>query len=320
MKIACIGEAMIELSLARDDTSRAIIGFAGDTLNTAVYLQRDLESAKTASEHSVHYITAVGTDNFSDQIVSLIERENLNTDYIKRVADRVPGLYSINIDSVGERSFTYWRDQSAARTLFSTETGPEFRSLMDFDIIYYSAISLAILPESIKQQWLEFLQSFREQPGKCVAFDSNYRPRLWDSQSHAQQYTKAAYTQCDIALPSLDDEMSLFNDKSKESAIKRLASYNISRGALKCGAAGVIDLAAPAIVHELPTLQKVVDSTAAGDSFNGAYLAAIIMNKSSDDCIAAGHACAMAVVSFPGGIVDRATWDNRASVTLSPKD
>jgi len=311
MKIACIGEAMIELSLANDDASRATVGFAGDTLNTAVYLQRELESAKTADQHSVHYVTAIGTDSFSDKIMDLMSLENLKTDYVQRVTDRVPGMYAISIDSVGERSFTYWRDQSAARTLFSNDTGPEFRSLMEFDLIYYSAISLAILPDKIKQQWLEFLHGFRQQEGKCVAFDSNYRPRLWGSQAHAQQYTKAAYAQCDIALPSIDDEMSLFNDQSKGNTIDRLASYGISCGALKCGASGVIDLEDPVSVRELPMLKTVVDSTAAGDSFNGAYLAARIMDKSSDDCIAAGHNCAMAVVSFPGGIIDRTTWNNR---------
>lgn len=307
MNIACVGEAMIELSQGSDKSS-ASINYAGDTLNTAVYLQRALEVSQTQGEHSVSYVTAIGRDSFSVQINELIERENIHTDLVMRCADRAPGLYAINIDPAGERSFTYWRDQSAARTLFSSATGPRLEALTKFDIIYYSAISLAILPDQIKQQWLDFLEDYRKLDGKSVAFDSNYRPRLWSSQAHAQQYTQAAYAQCDIALPSLDDEMALFSDTSKTAVLNRLTSYGVANGVLKCGADGPIDLAQHGAVHTLPKASHVVDSTAAGDSFNGAYLASIVLGKTATQCIADGHSCAMRVIGFPGGIVERTLW------------
>ena len=307
MKIACVGEAMIELSMSRGNSSAAV-GYAGDTLNTAVYLQRALEAAGEHGNHAVSYVTALGTDNFSEQMISLIENENIKTDLIQKCEDRLPGLHAINTDDNGERTFTYWRDQSAARTLFSADTGPDFQELESFDLIYYSAISLAILPDSIKQQWLGFLESYRKLPGKQVAFDSNYRPRLWESVAHARQYTKAAFVRCDIGFPSVDDEMALFGDSSKEAVLERLASYELTRGVLKCGVEGPIDLADTSTTHELPTAAKVVDSTAAGDSFNGAYLASAILNKPSAQCIADGHHCAMRVIGFPGGIVDRSLW------------
>lgn len=307
MKIACVGEAMIELSMSRGE-STATVGFAGDTLNTAIYLQRALEAAGAQNEHSVSYVTAVGKDSFSEQITSLVQRENIDTDLIMVSEERVPGLYAINIDVHGERSFTYWRNQSAARTLFSAETGPDFQQLAEFDLIYYSAISLAILPDSIKQQWLSFLESYRNLADKLVAFDSNYRPQLWESVAHARQNTKAAFVRCDIALPSMDDETALFGDGSKEAVLDRLAGYGVNQGVLKCGADGPIDLADTSIVHDLPAATQVVDSTAAGDSFNGAYLASVVQGKSNAQCIADGHACAMRVISFPGAIVDRSVW------------
>lgn len=307
MKIACVGEAMIELSLG-SDKSQASINFAGDTFNTAVYLQRALESADAHTQHSVSYISAVGQDSFSHQIKALIEHENINSDLVMCCKDRAPGLYAINIDSAGERSFTYWRDQSAARTLFSPETGPELDVLAEFDLIYYSAISLAILPDQIKQTWLGFLEDYRKLNGKSVAFDSNYRPRLWNSKAQAQQYIQQAYSQCDIALPSLDDEIALFDDASKSMALDRLTSYGIVSGVLKCGADGPTDLADQQTVHTLPKAKHVVDSTAAGDSFNGAYLASRVLNNPAAQCIEDGHTCAMRVIGFPGGIVERALW------------
>ena len=308
MRIACIGEAMVELSMAGTG-SAAQVSFAGDTLNTAVYLQRSLEEAGVAAEHTVSYVTAIGCDQFSDQMLELIKRDNINTELVQRTEDHVPGLYAITTDDDGERSFTYWRDQSAARTLFSATTGPDFQSLMDYDLLYYSAISLAILPDSVKQQWLGFLESYRNQEGRLVAFDSNYRPRLWESVAHARQNTKAAFVRCDIALPSLDDEMALFNDDTTDAVLDRLQSYGVSRGVLKRGVAGPVDLGNTHISHALPSATNIVDSTAAGDSFNGAYLAGTVLGKSPEECIADGHHCAMRVISFPGGIIDRSLWN-----------
>lgn len=298
MKIACIGEAMIELSLV-NGSSDASVNYAGDTFNTAVYLKRN-----ATPQLDVHYITALGTDTFSDQIVSKIESEQLNTEYLARTPDRVPGLYAINTDDQGERSFTYWRDQSAARLLFSDQVGPDMRSLLDFDVIYYSAITLAILPVAVKEQLLTILAEYRTMPDKRVCFDSNYRPRLWASQDEARHYTTHAWQNCDIALPSADDEMDLYGDSDEAAVVDRLHRFGVERGALKRGATGPIDLGSNPVDVEFPTVSNVVDSTAAGDSFNGAYLAKLLEGGSSSDAMLAGHRCASHVIQFKGAIVD----------------
>jgi 2-dehydro-3-deoxygluconokinase len=49
----------------------------------------------------------------------------------------------------------------------------------------------------------------------------------------------------------------------------------------------------------------VVDTTAAGDSFNGAYLAALLAGGSEADCLAGGHAMAAKVIGHPGAIIPR---------------
>jgi len=297
MKIACIGEVMIELSLM-GGSKEALVGVAGDTFNTAVYLKR------TAAKHDVSYLTVLGTDSFSDQIIERIAAENIGVDSIARTPDRVPGLYAINTDANGERSFTYWRDQAAARLLFSDATGPTLNDLTSFDVLYYSAITLAILPPQTRDRFLALLMEFRAMPGKQVAFDSNYRPRLWSSQSEAQQYIAEAWRQCDIALPSVDDEMDLFNDVDEDAALQRLQQYGLHRGALKRGASGPLDLADPASSPVCSPVDKVVDSTAAGDSFNGAYLARLLDGATSQEAALAGHECASHVVQHRGAIVD----------------
>jgi Sugar kinases, ribokinase family len=97
-KIAVIGECMIELSEKGAAVNR---GFGGDTLNTSVYIARQTD----ASELGVHYVTALGTDTFSQQMLESWQSENVQTDLIQRMADRLPGLYYIETDDTGERTF-----------------------------------------------------------------------------------------------------------------------------------------------------------------------------------------------------------------------
>lgn len=331
MKIACIGEVMIELSIAGDD-DRAHVGVAGDTYNTAVYLQRHLRfhqeyprkqqlnqplhghreqyqerpagNVPGENHPAVAYLTVLGTDSFSDQIISRIKAEQIDTCAIHRTPDRVPGLYAITTDAQGERSFTYWRNQSAARLLFDESAGPALESLVDFDVLYYSGITLAILPTGMRDRFLAFLSEFRQRPGKRVAFDSNYRPRLWSSREEAVRSTESAWRCCDIALPSLDDEMALFGDADEQGVIERLHHHGVCKGALKRGATGPLDLADPANTPAFQAVTPVIDSTAAGDSFNGAYLASLLTGHSTLEALKAGHDCASQVVQHRGAIVD----------------
>jgi 2-dehydro-3-deoxygluconokinase len=289
MKVACIGEAMIELSIRDNDTK---LGVAGDTLNTAVYLKR------SAPQIEVDYITRLGSDPFSEQITAFIQEQNLGTGAIETSDDRHPGLYAITTATDGERSFTYWRSQSAAKELFQSANGPCFECLDKYDALYMSGITLAILPDETRTALLGYLTK----SGQTLAFDSNYRPALWPTQSKAQTVIEQFWHRADIALPSMDDEMLLW-DQSEEDVIARFAVLGAD-GALKKGLHGPLSLSQidQAKVSFQPS-PKVVDTTAAGDSFNGAYLAAHLTGLSQEQALLAGHRCASHVVQYPGAIV-----------------
>lgn len=296
-RVACIGECMIELTLPREGTSGGV-GFAGDTLNVAVYLKR------AAPETEVAYVTALGTDPLSERMISFFATEDLDTRLIERRTDRVPGLYAISLDDHGERSFTYWRDGSAARTLFLAPATVTPDHLAGFDLIYLSGITVAILAPEARSALLTTLRSFRAAGGR-VAFDSNYRPRLWPDQATAQREIGAFWALADIGLPSVDDEMALYGDTDATGVLARMAAYGITRGALKRGAEGPLALGWQGEPLAFPPAERVVDTTAAGDSFNGGYLAALLGGAPEADCLLAGHSTAAHVIGFPGAIVPR---------------
>ena len=54
---------------------------------------------------------------------------------------------------------------------------------------------------------------------------------------------------------------------------------------------------------DFPPADKVVDTTAAGDSFNGGYFAALLQGKSEAECLLGGHNLASLVVGAPGAII-----------------
>lgn len=297
-KVACIGECMVEVAMPRPGAENGRVDFAGDTFNTAVYLKRLAPAAEVA------YVTALGTDPVSDRMAAAFAAEGLGTDLIERREGRAPGLYAITLDANGERSFTYWRDQSAARTLFHTPAEVTPRALVAFDLVYLSGITVAILAPDARAALKDALHRVRANGGS-VAFDSNYRPRLWPDVATARAETAAFWALADVGLPSLDDELALFGESCEAEVLARMASCGVRRGALKRGGDGPLPIGATGALPPFPRARRVVDTTAAGDSFNGGYLAAFLHGEDEAACLAAGHAMASEVVGHPGAIIRR---------------
>lgn len=297
MKVACIGEAMIELSLAPAPSTQAQVGFAGDTLNTAIYLKR------AAPGLGVSYVTRLGRDAFSARMTEFIAAEGIATDGIEISETRRPGIYAITTDANGERSFTYWRDSSAARNLFQTDKGVSFKALRQYGVLYLSAITLAILPERVRSEFCDFLAVFRAGSG-CVVFDSNYRPAMWPDQRTAQRVINGMWEMCDIALPSVDDEQAIFGGSEAE-VLARFKGYGVTQGALKRGAKGPLPLGGDVDAGPFAPARQVIDTTAAGDSFNAGYLGAVLTGQTEAAALHAGHDLACRVVGAKGAILPR---------------
>lgn len=290
---------MLELRLSDATEEAAEVVVSGDSLNTAIYAKRS-----SPDELKVAYATALGTDGISDQIISVIKSETVDTGLVRRINDRTPGCYAIFTDPSGERSFRYWRDQSAARQLLADRSAAYVEALAEFDAWYLSGITLAILDLEQRSFLFEAIEAFRNQGGLLV-FDSNYRPNLWLNQRDAQNAIAQAWRVCDIALPSLDDEMALFDDIHEKGVLDRLASLGVQFGALKRAALGPTPIGWATDQTYLPA-ESVVDTTAAGDSFNGGFLASLAAGGSPQDAALAGHRLARLVVSQRGAIIDPA--------------
>lgn len=299
-KIAIIGECMLELSHRNDgqtDGPQAMaLSYGGDTLNTSVYL------ARLGVE--VDYVTALGDDSKSDWMIDQWLAEGVGCDLVERYTDSVPGLYMIETDAQGERSFLYWRDSAPAKRLFDDEEKANqlFELLANYEWIYLSGITLALYSESSLKRFITLMAAYREGGGK-IAFDGNYRPRLWPSSAAAQKAFEAIYRLSALALPTLDDELLLFGDKDRDAVIRRLESWNVAEIALKMGPVGCLVVTNSS--EELVRSRKVtvLDTTAAGDSFNAGYLAKRIPGNTAQQAAEGGHNLASVVIQHRGAII-----------------
>ncbi|MEM6052024.1 sugar kinase [Erwinia sp. P7711] len=299
-KIAVLGECMIELSQKEHDLSR---GFGGDTLNTAVYIARQVDPAQLA----VDYVTALGTDSFSSEMIAAWQQEKVGTSLIQRMENKLPGLYVIETDAQGERTFYYWRNDAAARFWLESEQAEAIcQQLAEYDYLYLSGISLAILSPQSREKLMALLATCRLNGGKVI-FDNNYRPRLWPS----VEVTRAAYrlmlASTDIAFLTLDDETLLWGESPVEEVIARTHAAGVSEVVIKRGAESCLVSLPDQPLLEIPAVtlpaSSVVDTTAAGDSFSAGYLAVRLSGGSASDAARRGHLTASTVIQHRGAII-----------------
>jgi len=298
-KIAIIGECMIELSEKGENIKR---GFGGDTLNTAVYLARQSDK-----QLRVDYVTALGTDSFSDQMIAAWQQENVETTLVQRLDSKMPGLYFIETDDHGERTFWYWRNDAAARFwLDSAQADAICQQLAHYDYLYLSGISLAILPATSREKLMTLLSACRQNGGKVI-FDNNYRPRLWADKASAQQAYAEMLRHTDMAFLTLDDEDLLWGEQPLDAVIARTRAAGVQEIAIKRGADSCLVAVGDEPLREVAAIklakEKVIDTTAAGDSFSAGYLAVRLAGGSAEDAAARGHLTASTVIQYRGAII-----------------
>jgi len=210
----------------------------------------------------------------------------------------------IATDAKGERRFYHWRESAAARSLLDLpKTESLLQSLSSYDLVYLSAITLSIYTESGRGRLLAALRQAREH-GARIAFDTNFRPRGWPDLEIARRVFREAFETSDIVLASTEDLLPLYSGESTDGLLAKIPDGEV-----------VLKLAEPASVVRFegsslhvaaePITAAVVDTTAAGDSFAAAYLAARLAGSRPVAAARADHCLAGVVVCHPGAIIPR---------------
>lgn len=270
-------------------------GFAGDTFNTAWYL------AKISANAEVAYFTAVGDDDLSAEMLEFMRASDVSDAYVQVVPNKTVGLYRIHVKE-GERSFTYWREASAARELAANERALN-AALDQADLIYFSGITLAILDEPSRDTLLRSIETARNNC-KIIAFDPNLRPPLWQTTRDMTTNVMRAANLVDLVLPSFEEESFWFGDSDPMATLDRYSDLGVSHVVVKDGDNPVVfQSEAMRTQVPFPPIGVPEDTTAAGDSFNAGVLNGLIKGRDLHNSIQEGCALAGRVVQQSGALV-----------------
>jgi len=300
-RVALIGECMLELQ--GQAFGAMTQGFGGDTLNTAVYLAR----CGAAAGIKTFYATGLGEDALSAGMMARWAAEGIGLDLVRRIPGRMPGLYMIEVDARGERSFSYWRDSSAAKAYFETEITPLEAGADEWDALYLSGISLAILPPAGRERLFALMERLRRR-GATVVFDNNYRPRLWPDAAEARACFARAFELASIALVTADDHQALLGLATLDEAVAAAQDLPPGEIVIKRGAAPTL-LRAPGgrgVDWQLAATEavaQVVDTTAAGDSFAAGYLSRRLAGAPALEAALLGNRLAARVIQHRGALI-----------------
>ncbi|WP_305098400.1 sugar kinase [Croceibacterium aestuarii] len=291
-RIVCVGEAMVELAPRGNAWD---VGSGGDILNQALHLAR--------FGHDVAFLSVLGEDPFAPRMLGDWAREGLDTSLILRDSERATGLYAISIDQHGERHFTYWRMHSAARRLFAhPDVGAAMARAEEADVLVYSLISLAILPEYGREALLGLAREMRRRGGQ-VAFDGNYREGLWEDVSLAQSWRTRAAGEADFGFPTIDDERELVGLQDAEEVAALWTEAGCGEVVVKLGGEGC-RLPDGAFLPPAMLL-KPIDSSGAGDAFSAGYLGCRLRGSSIEESARCAHELAGWTVMRGGAIPPR---------------
>jgi len=294
MKILSIGECMAEFS-PDEQLGKFNLGFAGDTFNTAWYIANNHADVNSA------YFSKVGDDELSDQMLKFMSDNQVDTRYITTVAGSTIGLYLISLVN-GERTFSYWRNKSAA-TFLGQNVDDVGNAMKKQDMIYFSGITLAILDQNSRENLFSCLKSARR-AGKKIAFDPNLRPKLWNDKKEMCDVIMAGANLSDIILPSFEDEATWFSDADPMSTLARYQNVGAETVVVKNAGDPVLFWSQHGTgTYLVESVEKIIDSTAAGDSFNAEILVGLLREIPLADAINNAANLAKKVLMGQGALV-----------------
>ena len=299
IRFAAIGECMLEVQA--NGFGPAVFAYGGDTFNTSVYLRR----CSKPKNIEVSYATGLGTDQLSQSLKKEWQALGLRLDEVEYIEGRLPGMYLIETDRHGERTFHFWRENSAARAYFQAAQTALEKNLDSLDCLYFSGITLAILNDASRQRLFALLE--RATSNGCrVVFDNNFRPQLWPDRKVAQSVYLQAFASCHTAMMTLDDHQAVFECDSLDDALIHAQGLKISEVVIKRGAE-------PTLVRQehsiewlpVPTqvVKQVVDTTAAGDAFAAGYLSRRLVGSRAENSARFGNTLAARVIQHRGALI-----------------
>ncbi|NLZ70339.1 MAG: carbohydrate kinase [Clostridiaceae bacterium] len=214
-------------------------------------------------------ISKVGTDVFGRQIREVMEKHGVDTKYLLISTEYPTTLAFVSLDAQGERSFSFYRKNTADVMLSEQELDKNL--LQSTRCLHFASVSLTVEPSrsaTLKAAWTA------KEAGALISFDMNLRPRLWEDVASAKKVVSEALHLCN-AVKLSEEELYFLTDLTDiEEAMRELQRRypEMQLLAVTLGSEGAKVLSGGAVTYSPGFKVETRDTTGAGDTFWGAFL------------------------------------------------
>ena len=276
LKVISFGEALIDMlstqiTLESGDHHEAFIKFPGGA-------PANVAAAVSKLNGKASLVGMVGHDVFGDFLIHTLASLGVNTEYLLQTHQAHTPLAFVSLDTLGERSFTFYRAPSAD-LCFRPE---HFHESIFREAGIFHFCSNTLTHEGILQSTLHGIEQAKN-AGFLISFDVNLRHNLWLEKQAERDIVYHCMTEADIIKLSLEELNYLRDDTPKELYIKTLLTSGVQLIIVTDGG-NPLQCYGPANSLTLnPPSSKVVDATAAGDAFVGGLLFSLAQHSITRD-------------------------------------
>lgn len=252
-----------------------LMSFGGDALNESVALSR--------MGKQVELISKVGNDEAGRRVLDYIKENNISTDKITMEDGLTTGMNIVLVDDKGERHFLT-NPQGSLRKLSKEDILPYIDEMAD--IVSFASIFVSPVLDIDAMECV--FREIKSKPGRILAVDmtkAKNGERIED--------LKKILCYVDYIFPNQEEIALLTGETDPYMNARLLVESGVSCAVVKCGKKGCI-VQTKDVLYEIPaySVEKVVDTTGAGDCFAAGFIYALSEGMSLPEC--GRFACAVA--------------------------
>lgn len=224
-------------------------------------------------------ITQLGNDPFGDKIVNELAGFNIGLDNVLLTDRANTALAFVSLANDGNRTFSFYRNPSADM-LYNAENIKK-EMFEDCYALHFCSVSLGNFP--MKEAHKKAIELAKTQ-GAVISFDPNIRFPLWNDKQKLKEAIDEFMPAADIIKIS-DEEIEFITGTNDIEKGSKMLLENAKIVLCTCGAEGAYAFTKNAGVYVPSKKVKAVDTTGAGDAFNGSFLYNLYRNGYERDML-----------------------------------
>lgn len=276
LSVLSFGETLIDMLPVNEGEYRPHAG--GAPANVAVAIAK--------LNGNSYLLTGLSLDNLGQFLYQELLKNNVKPDFLVRKPEKT-AIVLVSLDAEGERSFEFYRDNTADLNL--TEQDILNVDYNNADILHLCSNTLTSDELTVNTQTV--IRKAQQQ-NALISFDVNLRENLWQPDDLTSNVAFARINRLlEVAhIIKLSKEelqwLAKAQATSEHDYLEQLRQYNDKLILVTDGGEPVRIFSKQWQVQVQPPVTTVADTTGGGDSFIGAFLYKLSLHTSKSECVA----------------------------------